>query len=109
VAAEEEAGADQLQDDCQHQSEPGGEPIDPSLTARLSLGHGLLSLSVIGGRRPGCTGRAAKLPAMNIWIDALLSVSLITTAITTNKIIAAVVVLVIIIAVGVWYMRRSRT
>jgi hypothetical protein len=46
---------------------------------------------------------------MNIWIDALLSVSLITTAITTNKIIAAVVVLVIIIAVGVWYMRRSRT
>lgn len=46
---------------------------------------------------------------MNISIGALLSVSLITTAITTNKIIAAVVILVIIIAVGVWYMRRSRT
>ena len=46
---------------------------------------------------------------MNIWIGALLSVSLISTAITTNKIIAAVVVLVILIALGVWYRRRSRT
>jgi hypothetical protein len=46
---------------------------------------------------------------MNIWIDELLTVSLISTAITTNKIIAAVVVLVIIIALAVWYMRRSRT
>ena len=46
---------------------------------------------------------------MNIWIDALLGVSLISTAITANKIIAAVVVLVIVIAVAIWYMRRSRT
>ncbi len=46
---------------------------------------------------------------MNIGIDAPLSASLITTAITSNKIIAAVVVLAIIIAVAVWYMRRSRT
>lgn len=45
---------------------------------------------------------------MNIWIDAVLRVSLISTAITINKIIAAAVVLVIIIAVAVWYMRRPK-
>jgi len=64
---------------------------------------------MIEGRQLARTLRAAKLPAMNIWIGALLSVSLISTAITTNKIIAAVVVLVILIALGVWYRRRSRT
>ncbi|MDQ6709281.1 MAG: hypothetical protein M3Z11_01850 [Candidatus Dormibacteraeota bacterium] len=45
---------------------------------------------------------------MNIAMDLFLTVTLITTAITTNKIIAGIVLLVIIIGVAVWYMRRSR-
>jgi hypothetical protein len=45
---------------------------------------------------------------MNIAIDLLLTVRLITTAITTNKIIAGVIVLLIIIGIAVWYRRRSK-
>ncbi|MGH7904671.1 MAG: hypothetical protein ACREPA_11210 [Candidatus Dormibacteraceae bacterium] len=37
------------------------------------------------------------------------SMYLITTRITTNKIIAAIVVLIILIAIGLYYSRRQRT
>jgi hypothetical protein len=42
-------------------------------------------------------------------IDLLLTGRLITTAITTNKIIAGVIVLLIIIGIAVWYRRRSKS
>ncbi|MEO6795821.1 MAG: hypothetical protein ABI401_16520 [Candidatus Dormibacter sp.] len=45
---------------------------------------------------------------MNMPMAALLTVSLITTAITPNKIIAGIVVLIIIVAVAIWSMRRSK-
>lgn len=45
---------------------------------------------------------------MDIRAAVSLFVPLITTAITTNKIIAGVVVLIVIIAGVVWYMNRSR-
>ena len=37
-----------------------------------------------------------------------LVVPLISTAITTNKIIAGVVVLIVVVAAVVWWMNRSR-
>ncbi|HEY8735565.1 MAG TPA: hypothetical protein VIO62_00830 [Candidatus Dormibacteraeota bacterium] len=46
---------------------------------------------------------------MNISIDLALTVTLITTAITTNKIIAGVIILLIIVGIAIWYMRRSKT
>ena len=46
---------------------------------------------------------------MNISIDLRLTVTLITTAITTNKIIAGVIILLIIVGIAIWYMRRSKT
>jgi ABC-type uncharacterized transport system permease subunit len=45
---------------------------------------------------------------MAIGMAFALIVPLITTAITTNKIIAGVVVLIIIIAGLAWYMSRRR-
>jgi hypothetical protein len=42
-------------------------------------------------------------------IDLLLTVTLITTAITTNKIIAGIIILLIIVGIAIWYMRRSKT
>lgn len=45
---------------------------------------------------------------MDIRAALSLILPLISTAITTNKIIAGVVVLIVIVAAVVWYMNRSR-
>lgn len=45
---------------------------------------------------------------MDVTIAMQLVVPLISTAITTNKIIFGIVVLVVIVAAVWWWMRRSR-